>query len=166
MRMCKNQCKIQAKTIEKFGCYVGSKNMLKLCYYWAFVDVVSTVCCTGNLCKNFPKVCFSVCEEVPDWSLECLFGRMYLNVSFTIKCLITFGRVGTALTADWANIAQGYSVQGSVAQCLTPVPTVPATPNQYILKRNTTSLKLDYTSDSKNISQCLTPVPTLSATPN
>jgi len=66
---------------------------------------------------------------------------MYLNVSFTLKCLITFGRVGIELTADSANIAQGYSVQGSVALCLTPVPTVPATPNQYILKSNTTLRK-------------------------
>jgi len=111
--------------------------MLMLCYYSAFVDVVSTFCCTGNLCKNCQKVCCSVCKEEPDWSLECLLDRMYLNVSFILKCLITFGRVGTALTADSVNISQGYSVQGSVARCPTPVPTVPATPNQYILKRNT-----------------------------
>ena len=79
-----------------------------------------------------------MCREEPDCSLGCLFGRMYLNVSFILQCLITFGRVGTALTADSVNIAQGYSVQGSVVRCLTPVPTVPATPNQYILKSNTT----------------------------
>jgi len=101
-------------------------------------DVVSTFCYTGNLCEYFQNVCFSVCKEEPDWSFQCLLGRTYLNVYFTLKCLITFGRVGTALTAGSVNIAQGYSVQGSVARCLTPVPTVPATPNRYILKSNTT----------------------------
>ena len=77
-----------------------------------------------------------MCKEEPDCILGCLSVDI-LTFFFTLKCLITFGRVGTALKADSVNIAQGYSVQGSVARCLTPVPNVPATPSQYILKSNT-----------------------------